>query len=119
MGKTSTFAVAAMVAATVTTAAKASPFSTSAYVQDGLVACWDGIGNAGAGVHADNVAVWKDVIGGYEFVLTNVTVGANCMTFAATTSSSSAVGTRFCPRSATCWNATSNRAEPSSCRVRS
>ena len=54
----------------------------SGYVQDGLIACWDGIANAGAGAHADNAAVWKDVIGGYEFALTNVTVAANCMTFA-------------------------------------
>ena len=59
----------------------------SGYVQDGLVACWDGIGNAGVGVHADNAAVWKDVIGGYEFVLTNVTVGADNMTFAGTATS--------------------------------
>ena len=54
----------------------------SGYVQDGLIACWDGIGNAGVGVHADNAAAWKDVIGGYEFVLTNVSVNADSMTFA-------------------------------------
>ena len=57
------------------------------YVQDGLIACWDGIENAGAGVHEDNVAVWKSIVGGYEFTLTNVTVDANCMTFAGSTSS--------------------------------
>ncbi len=57
------------------------------YVQDGLIACWDGIENAGAGVHEDNVAVWKSIVGGYEFTLNNVTVDANCMTFAGSTSS--------------------------------
>ena len=52
------------------------------YVQDGLVACWDGIENAGAGVHEDNATVWKDLVAGREFTLNNVTVDANCMTFA-------------------------------------
>ena len=53
----------------------------SGYVQDGLIACWDGIANAGVGAHADNAAVWKDIVGGYEFALTNVTVEENGMTF--------------------------------------
>ena len=53
----------------------------SGYVQDGLIACWDGIANAEAGAHADNAAVWKDIVGGYEFALTNVTVEENGMTF--------------------------------------
>ena len=60
----------------------ASAFSTSSYVQDGLIACWDGIENAGAGVHNPTTTVWKDVIGGYEFTLNNVTVDADRMTFA-------------------------------------
>ena len=34
------------------------------YVQDGLVAMWDGIENAGWGVHDQNATVWKDLIGG-------------------------------------------------------
>ena len=59
----------------------------SNYVQDGLVAAWDGIGNAGVGVHANDTAVWKDVIGGYEFALTNVTVNVDRMTFAGSTTS--------------------------------
>ena len=53
----------------------------SSYVQTGLIACWDGIDNAGAGAHADNAAVWKDIVGGYEFALTNVTVEENGMNF--------------------------------------
>lgn len=33
------------------------------YVQDGLVAMWDGIENAGWGVHDPNAMVWKDLVG--------------------------------------------------------
>ena len=33
------------------------------YVQDGLVAMWDGIENAGWGVHDPNATVWKNLVG--------------------------------------------------------
>ena len=36
------------------------------YVQDGLIAMWDGIENAGAGVHDANATTWVDLIGGIE-----------------------------------------------------
>ena len=37
------------------------------YVQDGLVAMWDGIENAGWGVHDPNATTWKDLTGnGYD-----------------------------------------------------
>ena len=40
------------------------------YVQDGLVAMWDGIENAGWGVHDPNAVVWKDLSGnGYDATL--------------------------------------------------
>ncbi|MBO4709075.1 MAG: hypothetical protein J5727_04780, partial [Kiritimatiellae bacterium] len=61
--------------------------SASKYVQDGLVACWDGIENAGAGIHDPDATTWKDLVGGYEFTLTGVTVDADRMTFAGTASS--------------------------------
>lgn len=38
------------------------------YVQDGLIAMWDGIENAGWGVHDPNSTVWKDLIHGIELV---------------------------------------------------
>ena len=41
------------------------------YVQDGLVAMWDGIENAGLGMHDPNATTWKDLIGSWgdlEFV---------------------------------------------------
>ena len=61
--------------------------STSMYVSNGLVACWDGIENAGAGMHDANATVWKDVVGGYEFALTGVTVDDDRMTFAGSATS--------------------------------
>lgn len=40
------------------------------YVQDGLVAMWDGIENAGWGVHDPNAMVWKDLSeNGWDFSL--------------------------------------------------
>ena len=37
------------------------------YVQDGLIHMWDGIENAGWGVHDPNATVWKDLIGDIDF----------------------------------------------------
>jgi len=37
------------------------PVETSQYVQDGLVAMWDGKENAGVGLHDPNATVWKDL----------------------------------------------------------
>ena len=49
------------------------------YVQNGLVAMWDGIENVGWGVHDANATTWKDLVGGYDFdvSLTNAEWGAN------------------------------------------
>ena len=62
---------------------------TSRYVQDGLVAHWDGIENAGAGVaHDPNATTWKDLVGGREFTLTaGVTVNDDRLTFPGNASS--------------------------------
>ena len=60
---------------------------SSLYVQDGLVACWDGIENAGAGIHDSAATVWEDIVGGYKFALTGVTVDDDRMTFAGTATS--------------------------------
>ena len=73
-------------------AAFAAPFaaqagSASLYVQDGLIACWDGIENAGAGIHDPAAAVWKDLVAGREFALTGVTVNDDRMTFAGSATS--------------------------------
>ena len=44
---------------------KKSPSTPTAasYVQDGLIAMWDGIENAGWGTHDDYATTWKDLIG--------------------------------------------------------
>lgn len=36
------------------------------YIQNGLVAMWDGIENAGWGVHDGDATVWKDLVGGVD-----------------------------------------------------
>lgn len=45
------------------------------YVQDGLVAMWDGIENAGWGTHDANATVWKDLVGTRDVPMTNVSWG--------------------------------------------
>jgi len=40
------------------------PVETDRYVQDCLVAMWDGKENAGVGLHDANATVWKDLVGG-------------------------------------------------------
>ena len=53
--------------------------STFDYVQDGLVAQWDGVENAGRFRHSDAITVWKDLVGGSEITLVSdkSLVGAN------------------------------------------
>ena len=54
--------------------------SARAYVQDGLVAMWDGIENAGYGVHDANATTWKDLVGSADWTLTaNATVVSNSL----------------------------------------
>ena len=62
------------------------------YVQDGLLACWDGYENAGAGLHDPSATKWKDIVGGREFALTGVTVGADRMDFAGNANSYGLMG---------------------------
>ena len=54
----------------------------NAYIQDGLIAQWDGIENAGAGQHNASATTWKDLKGEDNLTLTKVTFGENCATFA-------------------------------------
>ena len=58
-------AVAAMEAASANT-----PYTSEDYVQSGLVAQWDGINNAGTGVHDSNTSIWKDLKGNLDLTLT-------------------------------------------------
>lgn len=38
------------------------------YISNGLIAMWDGINNAGVGVHDNNATTWKDLISGEDSV---------------------------------------------------
>ena len=52
------------------------------YVQDGLLAMWDGIENAGFGVHDSGARTWKDLIGVHDFVLpAGISFGEDCAMF--------------------------------------
>ena len=55
--------------------------TASHYIQDGLLACWDGVENAGVGVHDPNATVWKDLSGTNVFTLTGATIYANRVYF--------------------------------------
>jgi len=37
----------------------------SRYVQDGLIAMWDGVDNMGLGSHVANATTWRDLVGGH------------------------------------------------------
>lgn len=63
--------------------------TAKSYIQDGLIHMWDGIENAGFGVHEDNPIAWKDLIGGLDFSIynnTDVAFGEDCVLMNATTS---------------------------------
>ena len=72
-------AAGAMLAATAPFAAVADEGkSTSDYVQDGLVAQWDGVENAGVGLHEDSPSAWVDIVGGLAITIPEwVTVESN------------------------------------------
>lgn len=48
--------------------AKAAAPTARSYVQDGLIAMWDGIENAGWGVHDANAQNWTALVGGVDAV---------------------------------------------------
>ncbi len=50
--------------------ARFQPTESSLYVQDGLIAQWDGKDNAGRGVHDAAATAWKDLVGGLDLSLT-------------------------------------------------
>ena len=52
-----------------TFAAAAYAYTSASYVQDGLIAQWDGIDNIGAGVHDPGAKMWKDLAGNYDLAL--------------------------------------------------
>lgn len=47
----------------------APTYSAASYVQDGLLAMWDGTENAGFGIHDDSATIWKDLVGSRDFII--------------------------------------------------
>ena len=45
--------------------------TAKSYVQDGLIAMWDGIENAGWGIHDSSATKWKDLVGDNDLILKN------------------------------------------------
>lgn len=45
-------------------------YTSADYVRDGLIAQWDGIENAGVGIHSSTTNIWKDLVGNRDFTLT-------------------------------------------------
>ena len=41
----------------------ATPYTSASYVQEGLIAQWDGIDNQGTGTHDPTATTWKDLVG--------------------------------------------------------
>ena len=64
-------AMSAAVAALALGMAHATTYTSASYVQDGLIAQWDGIDTVGTGVHDPNATVWKDLAGQNYLTLTN------------------------------------------------
>ena len=62
-------AMSAAIAALAIGMAHATTYTSASYVQDGLIAQWDGIDNAGTGVHDPNATVWKDLAGHNDLTL--------------------------------------------------
>ena len=58
-----TIGLLAAVAASVVLPVQADGVNAFSYIQKGLVACYDGIENAGAGVHDPNATTWVDLTG--------------------------------------------------------
>ena len=49
--------------------AEDDPVTSSSYVQDGLMAQWDGINNAGTGTHDPTATTWKDLAGNNDLTI--------------------------------------------------
>ena len=44
-------------------------YTAKDYIQNGLIAHWDGIENAGYGIHDDNPSIWKDLVKNYDLTI--------------------------------------------------
>ena len=79
---------------------QADSIPATAYVQDGLVVQYDGIENAGSGLHEAAITAWKDLTGnGHDLPLNSGdTVGADCVNIVkASRTASNAVFSAYSP----------------------
>ena len=78
-------ALFALAAVLFTIGSARAEYTAANYVQNGLVACWDGAENAvdgnGDPCHNPEATTWRDLVGGYEFELSNVTIEDACVSF--------------------------------------
>ena len=73
--------------------------SAKSYVQDGLVAMWDGIENAGWGVHDANATTWKDLTGNeYDVNLSSAAKFVDNAMEVTALQTNVAIGTKAMPR---------------------
>lgn len=56
-------------------------YTASDYIQDGLIAMWDGIENIGHGEHDNNTDIWIDLVGGKELILNGATASEDHIRF--------------------------------------
>ena len=56
-----------------------APPTARDYIQDGLVAMWDGIENAGWGVHDSTATVWKDLVGDNDITIVGGAFGNDAL----------------------------------------
>ena len=62
--------LAAFSSAALALALNATTYTSASYVQNGLIAQWDGIDNAGTGTHDPTATTWKDLKGSLDMTLT-------------------------------------------------
>ena len=67
--KSNRIAASALCGVVMFASAVAYGYTSASYVQDGLIAQWDGIDNTGMGVHDPGAKVWKDLAGDYDLSL--------------------------------------------------
>lgn len=72
------FPVRSIVGARSSQFAEKGGYTAADYVQDGLVAMWDGIENAGWGKHDSEATTWKDLIGSNDLTIYG-NVLSNCI----------------------------------------
>ncbi|MBQ3289666.1 MAG: hypothetical protein IJH50_09685 [Kiritimatiellae bacterium] len=63
--------VAAALVVVFAVSSNATTYTSASYVQNGLIAQWDGIDNAGTGTHDPTTNIWKDLRGSLDMTLTD------------------------------------------------